>query len=158
MDAAPEAADAGALEDGPEPQPVDWKTFATSPEAAALAPGERQLIGQLGPLLEQLAARGLQAMLTDLKGQEFAAMLLQVLPQALPPQHVQAALSPQALNGYQALMKWLARTGGATHGAELVIAVKEVRKQIAAQMRRSGILGGPDYSDPDEQPAAKIQP
>ncbi|HYE03892.1 MAG TPA: hypothetical protein VEL07_00105 [Planctomycetota bacterium] len=145
-DAEAEAAAAGAS------KPVDWKSFAASPEATALTPQVRQLIAQLGPLLEQLAARAINAPLADLSGQEFAALLLQVLPQALPQQHVQMALSPQALNGYQALTKFLARTGGATYGEDLVAAVKMVRAQLQAQIRQAGILGGPDYSDPDEAP------
>ena len=131
-------------------KPVDWKAFGDSAEAKALPPQVKSLIAQLGPVLEQLAVRAIQAPLTDLTGQEFAALLLQVLPQALPPQAVQAALSPQALNGYQALAKFLARTGAATNGDDLVAGVKLVRQELTAQMRQSGILGGPDYSDPDE--------
>ena len=109
----------------------------------------------IGPLLEQLAARAVNAALADLAGQEFIALLLQVLPQALPPQHVQAALSPQAINGYQAIAKYLHRTGAATHGDELVEAVKLVRQQLTAQVRQAGILNGPDYSDPDEKKPAQ---
>jgi hypothetical protein len=63
---------------------------------------------------------------------------------------VQAALSPQALIGYQALGKFLARTGAATNGEDLVQGVKLVRQELQAQMRQSGILNGPDYADPDE--------
>ncbi len=145
-----EAADAEAAAGASKP--VDWKAFNASPEATALTPQVRQLIAQLGPLLEQLAVRAINAPLTDLSGQEFAALLLQVLPQALPQQHVQMALSPQALTGYQAMAKFLARTGGATYGEDLVAAVKMVRGQLQAQIRQAGILGGPDYSDPDEAP------
>jgi hypothetical protein len=140
-----------ADEDGaPAPVPINWKDFLSSPEATALPAPVRSLITQLGPLLEQLAVRAINAALTDLNGQEFAALLLQVLPQALPPQHVQAALSPQALTGYQALAKYFSRTGASPNGEEMATAVKFVRKQLAAQIRQSGILGGPDYSDPDE--------
>jgi hypothetical protein len=129
--------------------PIDWKAFASSPECSALNAQSKGLIAQLGPALEQLAVRAIQAPLVDLSGQEFAALLLQVLPQALPQQAVQAALSPQALNAYQALAKYLARTALATHGEELLQGVKLVRRELTEQMRRSGILNGPDYSDPD---------
>jgi hypothetical protein len=146
-----DAGEAGAAGAPPSAaKPVDWKGFIASPEAAALAPQVKSLIAQLGPVLEQLAARAIQAPLADLTGQELAALLLQVMPQALPQQAVQAALSPQALNGYQAVMRFLARTGAATNGEELVAGVKLVRQELAAQIRQSGILGGPDYSDPDE--------
>lgn len=135
---------------GVPPAPIDWKAFLASPEAAALPEKVRPLAGQLGPLLEQLAVRAIGAALTDLSGQELAALLLQVLPQALPPQHVQAALSPQALHAYQAMAKYFASTGQATHGEDLLAGVKLVRQQLQAQIRASGMLGGPDYSDPDE--------
>ncbi len=129
---------------------IDWKTFSESPEFTALHPQSQGLVGQLGPVLESLAAQAIRAYLADLSGKEFAALLLQVLPQALPPQHVQMALHPHALNGYQALARFLERTGTATNGADLVEGVKQVRKALQAQMKRSGILGGPDYTDPDE--------
>jgi len=145
-------ADDGELpEEGPAAQPFDWAAFAASEEALALPPAVKDLAGKLGPLLEQLAVRAVNAPLTDLSGQEFVGLLLQVLPQALPPQHVQAALSPQALHGYQALAKYLTRTGLATHGEELIEGVKFVREQLKAQIRKTGMLGGPDYSDPDEK-------
>ncbi len=136
--------------------PVDWKAFLASPEAAALQPQVKQMAGQLGQLLEKLAQQAVGAQLTDLSRDEFAALLTQVLPQALPPQHVQAALSPHALNAYQALAKFLNRTGAAIQGDGLLQGVKLVRQLMTEQMRRSGILGGPDYSDPDEKkPAIK---
>ncbi len=135
---------------GAQPQPIDWKAFAESPEFVALSPQSQGLVTQLGPLLEQLAAQAIRAALSDLSGQEFAALLLQVLPQALQPQHVQMALHPHALNGYQALARWLASTGVASQGEELVAGVKLVRQQLRDQMRKTGMLGGPDYSDPDE--------
>ena len=137
---------------------IDWQAFAASPEFTALAPQAQGLVSQLGPMLEQLAAQGLRAMFADLNGQELAALLLQVLPQALQPQHVQMALHPHALNGYQALAKYLHREGLATQGDSLVQGVKLVRKQLQAQMRRSGMLGGPDYSDPDEAQAQQPAP
>jgi len=152
--AEPVSEDEAALMDDPEAPagtPVDWVAFAASPEAAALPAQVKTFAAQLGPMLEQMAMRAIRAPLTDLSGQEFAALLLQVLPQALPPQHVQAALSPQAINAYHAVCKFLARTGAATHGDDLVTGVALVRKELTAQMRASGILGGPDYSDPDEK-------
>ena len=135
--------------------PVDWKAFLASPEAAALQPQVKQMAGQLGQLLEKLAQQAVGAQLTDLSRDEFAALLTQVLPQALPPQHVQAALSPHALNAYQALAKFLHRTGAAVQGDGILQGVKLVRQLMTEQMRRSGILGGPDYSDPDEKPVLK---
>jgi hypothetical protein len=140
---------------GPAIVPIDWKAFAASPEAKALPAQVQQMASQLGPLLEQLSARAVHAALADLSGQEFAALLLQVLPQALPPQHVQMALSPPAVNAYQAIAKYLSRTGLATNGPELIDAVKMVRQELTNQIRQSGILGGPDYKDPDEKPALK---
>lgn len=140
--------------EGPAPKPLDWKDFLASPEAKALPPQLLQLATQLGPLVEQLSARAIRAPLADLTGQEFAALLLQVLPQALPPQHVQMALSPHAMTCYQTIGKWLHRTGTATHGDQLVQGVKLVRQELTKQMRQSGILGGPDYSDPEDKPAA----
>ena len=153
--------DHGGLDDGPldesgapaAPPGIDWKAFAESEEFTALPPQAQGLVTQLGPLLEQLSAQAIRAYLSDLSGQEFAALLLQVLPQALQPQHVQMALHPHALNGYQAMAKWLARTGVATQGDELLLGVKLVRKQLRDQMRKSGMLGGPDYADPDEAAA-----
>lgn len=157
----PAAADDGMGDEGAEDPaaagqitPIDWKAFLASPEAAALPPQIKQVAGQLCPLLEQLAARAVGASLTDLSSQEFAGLLLQVLPQALPPQHVQVALSPQALHGYQAMAKYLSRTGLA-QGDELLNGIKLVRTQLKEQLRRTGMLGGPDYSDPDEPKLAK---
>jgi len=142
---------------GPPPSilPIEWKAFAASPEAHALPAPVQQMASQLGPLLEQLAARAVRAALADLNGQEFVALLLQVLPQALPPQHVQMALSPPAINAYQAIVKYLVRTGQATNGPELIDAVKMVRTELTNQIRQSGILGGPDYRDPDDKPPVK---
>ena len=134
-------------------QPIDWKAFATSPENEALPAPLRQLAAQLGPLLEQLSVRAIRAPLADLAAQEFAGLLLQVLPQALPPQHVQMALSPHAMQCYKAITKFLIRTGVATKGNELLDAVSLVRKELTNQIRQAGILNGPDYSDPDDKPA-----
>ena len=135
-------------------QPIDWKAFATSPENEALPAPLRQLAAQLGPLLEQLSVRAIRAPLADLAAQEFAGLLLQVLPQALPPQHVQMALSPHAMQCYKAIAKFLIRTGVATKGNELFDAVSLVRKELTNQIRQAGILNGPDYSDPDDKLAA----
>ncbi|HEX3135891.1 MAG TPA: hypothetical protein VHX44_20175 [Planctomycetota bacterium] len=135
-----------------DPQPIDWKTFATSPEIETLPAPLKQLAGQLGPLLEQLSVRAIRAPLADLAAQEFAGLLLQVLPQALPPQHVQMALSPHAMQCYKAMAKFLIRTGVATKGNDLLDAVSLVRKELTNQIRQAGILNGPDYSDPDDKP------
>ncbi len=137
------------------PTPIDWKAFAASPQGLALPDSVRALAVQLGPLLEQLAARAIGVGLVDLSGQEFAALLLQVLPQAMPPQHVQAALSPQALHGYQGIAKYLVAAGLAVPESDLLAGVKMVRQALIAQMRKSGMLGGADYSDPDDKPAKK---
>jgi hypothetical protein len=144
----------GAPDDGGTPAPpIDWKAFLASPEAKALPPQVQQMAAQLGPLLEQLSNRAIRAALSDLTGQEFAGLILQVLPQALPPQHAQMALSPPAINAYQAIAKYLARTLLATHGQDLLEGVKLVRRELVNQIRQSGILGGPDYSDPDDKPS-----
>jgi len=148
--------DPAAGEGAPAPTPIDWKAFAASPEALALPDQVRGLAVQLGPLLEQLSARAIGAGLADLTGQELAALLLQVMPQALPPQHVQAALSPQALHGYQAIAKHLAAIGVASHGDDLLAGIGMVREALKAQLRRAGILNGPDYSDPDATPAKPV--
>jgi hypothetical protein len=162
MGALPPEAGMGAegVDDANAPKPVDWKEFLASPEAAALAPQSKALVAQIGPVLEQIAAQAIQAMLADLHGQEFAALLIQVLPQAFAkqPQAIQAALSPHALNGYQALARWLVRTGASAPDSDLVEGVKLVRKTLQQQMRASGMLGGPDYSDPDDAPAPAPKP
>lgn len=156
--AAMEAMEAGAPgADGAPAEPIriDWKAFAESDEFIALSPQSQGLVKQIGPLLEQLSTQAIRAYLPDLTGQEFAALLLQVLPQAVQPQAVQMALHPHALNGYQALAKWMARIGLTTQGEDLVSGVKLVRQQLRDQIRKTGNLGGPDYSDPDEATAAK---
>ena len=137
---APEADDA-------QP-PIDWAPFAASPQAAGLDPSMAGMATQFGPALDQLARQAVGVPLCDLQAQECAALLLQVVPQAVPPQAVQALLSPQGLNAMQALMQWLV----AEHDAspELVTAIKTVRQTLREQVRSSGMLGGPDYSDPDE--------
>lgn len=151
LDEEPVGEDGG--EDAAGALPIDWPAFAASPEAAALPAPLKQLAGQLGPLLEQLSARAIRAPLADLSDQEFAGLLIQVLPQALPPQHVQMALSPHAMQCYKALAKFLIRTGVATKGDELLKGVALVRKELTNQIRQAGILNGPDFSDPDDKPA-----
>ena len=157
----PPFADDGMNESDPEAppvQPIPWAEFKLSVEGQALPAPLQQLAGQLGPLLEQLAIRAIRAPLTDLNGQEFAALLLQLLPQALPPQHVQMALSPQAITCYKAIVTFFHRTGRATNGQELIDAVKLVRQELTKQIRQAGILNGPDYTDPDEKPTPAIKP
>jgi len=153
---APKGASKGAPPREPEPAPqeppapreLDWNDFLASPEAAALPARAKSMAVQLGRLLEQLATRAVGAPLGDLTGQEMAALLLQVLPQSLPPQSVQAALSPEALRAYEAAFLYMGRTGAATHPSELVDAVRLVRRQLREQVKRTGLLDGPDYSDP----------
>jgi hypothetical protein len=151
---ADEAADDEALvDDHGEPMtavPIDWEGFLSSPDAAGLQAPQRSLIAQVGPMLEQLAARGLGAPFTDLAAEELAGLLLQILPQAMQPQHLQMVLSPPSLNALQTLARFLERTGAATKGDALVQGIKLVRQQLAASIRSRGILGGPDYSDPDD--------
>ncbi len=136
----PEADDTGPT--------IDWTVFADSPQAAGLEPSLAAMMVQIGPALDQLARQAVGVPLSELQAQECAALLLQVVPQAVPPQAVQALLSPQGLNALQALMQWLV----AAHQAspELVTAIKTVRQTLRQQIRASGMLGGPDYSDPDE--------
>jgi hypothetical protein len=126
--------------------PIDWRAFLASPQAAALDPALQRLAAQLGPMLEQLAAQAVRVPLAELTPEEFVAIMLQVLPQAMPPQSLQVALSPQAVNAYQAMAKYLAATG---HGDGLLQGVKLLREQLTASMRSRGILGGPEYRDPD---------
>jgi len=142
--------DDGLSEDERNAQPVDWEAFATSPECSGLEDDLRNLATQVGPMLEQITAQVAQLPLTAITGQELAGVLLQVLPQAAPQQVTQAVLSPQGLTAIQAVARFLARTGAAVHGEDLVQGVKLVRETMRDQIRQSGMLGGPDYSDPDE--------
>lgn len=132
----------------PAAGPVDWADFLKSPEATSLSSRAAPMAKQLGQLLEQLAERGVGVPLGELTGEEIVALLLQVLPQSLPPQSVQMALSPEALHVYEAVLRYLVRTGGAVNGAELIEAIRLVRRQLREQVRQSGLLDGPDYSDP----------
>jgi len=134
----------------PEAEPVDWQAFAESPEAQELDPQLQQLLLQIGPMLEQLALGAVRVPLVELQAQEFAALMLQVLPQAVQPQYVQALLSPEALRALQAWAKWVEAQGKA---GELLAGVKMVREELRAQVRASGMLGGPDYGDPDDAPS-----
>jgi hypothetical protein len=107
------------------------------------------LLSQVVPMLEQLSAQAVGVPLTDLSDQEIAAVFLQVLPQALPPQYLQALLSPQALSALGSLFKWLEAEGKTAEGAGLSAGISLVREQLQASMRQRGILGGPDYSEPE---------
>lgn len=138
-----------------EGEPVDWEAFAASPECQGLDENLRPLATQLGPMLEQLVGQVAQLPLVALTGQELAGLLIQVLPQAAPPQVVNAALSPQGLNAFQALARFLVRTGAAIHGEDLVEGVRLVRETMREQIRSSGMLGGPDYSDPEAEAPAE---
>ncbi|MFW5828848.1 MAG: hypothetical protein ACOCXA_01185 [Planctomycetota bacterium] len=130
---------------------IDWQDFAGSPEAQELPEQIQQVIVQFGPILEQLAGRGLGKSLTDCSDQEFAVLLLQVLPQALPPQYVQIALSPQGLLGLRAVCSYLERTEAGS-GARLAAGLDLVRQEIQAQMRASGNLNSSIYDEPDQNP------
>jgi len=147
---APEEEEVGEEEAPPpgEAGPVDWSGFAKSAEGKKLEPQAQQRAVQLGQVLEQLAARAVGVPLTEVTGEELAALVLQVMPQALPPQMLQAALSPKAINALQALAQWLVSSGKAK--GDLVQGVKLVREQLQAQLRASGMLGGPDYREPGQ--------
>lgn len=134
--------------DAPVGGPIDWAAFLASPEAKTVPAKLQSQAAQLGQLLEKVALQAIGVPLTDLTGQEFMALLLQVIPQSVPPQYVQLLLAPEALRLYEAVARYLVRTGGAASGAELVDAVRRVRQQLREQVKRSGILDGPDYSDP----------
>lgn len=139
--------------DAPQVGPVDWAAFAKSPEATSLPVRAQGTAKQFGSLLEQISERAVGVPLGELSGQELVAILLQIIPQSLPQPSVQQALSPEALLAYEAVARFLTRTGNAVAGAELVAAVRQVRQQLRDQVRQSGLLDGPDYSDPPE-PAA----
>jgi hypothetical protein len=132
---------------------IDWTGFVDSDEAAALDEQSSTIISQLGPVLEQLAERALGKTLLACEAQEVAVLLLQVLPQALPPQYVQVALAPQGLTAIKAVLSYQERlqpdsTADVAEGLELV------REQIKAQMRASGNLNSTIYDDPDASPLA----
>ncbi|MDA3959655.1 MAG: hypothetical protein PF961_02610, partial [Planctomycetota bacterium] len=152
QEAEPDQEDAEEDEEA-APEPVDWEAFAASEHAAALPEDLRTMATQLGPMLEQLTMQAAQLPLTAVTGQEIAGLLLQVLPQAAPPQVVQAVLSPQGINGLQAVCRYLADTGLAENGDDMVEGIKMVRQAMREQVRATGMLGGPDYSDPDEAEA-----
>lgn len=139
--------------EGTEEEPIDWQAFAGSAEAAAIDPSMRQMVLQLGPAMEQLCTRMTGLPLAALQAEEVAGLLLQILPQALPPQAVQAALSPGCLNGLEILGRWL--QGQDRSGAGLIAGVRQVRAVLREQLRSSGMLGGPDYSDPPEASASE---
>lgn len=137
--------------EGTDPLAVDWEAFSQSDVAAAADPQIIGMLLQLGPALEQLAQRAAGISLLALQAEELAGLILQVLPQALPPQVVQAALSPQAINGFQSLAGWLDQQDGAS--GQLVEGIRIVRQALQEQVRASGMLGGPDYAEPEPEAA-----
>ena len=108
-----------------------------------------RLVQQVVPMLTQLSEQAIQIPFQTLKAQEFAA-LLQVLPQALPPQYFQALLTPDALTALSRFFRWHIAQG---NSSDLLDGLNMVREQLQEQVRASGMLGGPDFSDPDA-PAA----
>ncbi|TVR47024.1 MAG: hypothetical protein EA402_02030 [Planctomycetota bacterium] len=106
-----------------------------------------RLLAQVVPMLEQISEQAVGRPLGQLSAQEFALLILQVLPQALPPQYIQALLSPQAINILSSFLRWHEQQGG---GSELLAGLKLVRHQLQEQVRASGMLGGPDFSDPED--------
>lgn len=148
--AAPPPPQATVPGEAPQVGPVDWAAFVQSPEAKSLPPRAQGSAKQFGGLLEQISERAVGVALGELSGQELGAILLQIIPQSLPQPSVQQALSPEALLAYEAVVRFLTRTGNAVAGPELVAAVRQVRQQLRDQVRQSGLLDGPDYSDPPE--------
>lgn len=136
----------------PEYDPIDWEGFLASDEASELDEQGKSITAQMGPMFEQLAVRALGKPLTDLIAQEFVTLVLQILPQAIPPEYMQAALSPPALNGLQALSKYLQSTG-IVENDELEDGVRQIRETIQQQIRASGSLHGSDYDEPESEPA-----
>ncbi len=129
--------------------PIDWEGFLASEEAAAIEEKDRSIVTQIGPMFEQLAAQALGKNFAELNSQELMVMVLQILPQAIPPEYMQAALSPQSLNGLQCLARFLNNTGVATEGEELEIGIRQIREQIQQQIRASGSLHSGDYDEPE---------
>ena len=125
---------------------VDWEDFAASPEMEALDEQAGQMVGQFGPMLDQLSAQAIQKPLIDLEENEFAALYLQVLPQAIPPQYMQILVAPQTLNAFKALSAYCERVHGTSAIAD---GLKIVREAIQQQLRAAGSLHGSDY-DEDE--------
>lgn len=150
-----EAVTAEAIDDevpddeAPAEGAIDWAAFAASPQAGTLDEQIRSLVTQLGPVIEQIAAQAVGKPLLACNEQEVAAIFLQVLPQSLPPQYVQAALSPQGLNSFKALIDYLDQQQAGS-GAALQAGLGIVREQIQASMRASGSLQGSLYDDTDD--------
>ena len=146
-DAADEAID--EADEGGEP-PMDLETYAVEfedPESPDL-----RLVQQVVPMLTQLSEQAIQIPFQTLKAQEFAALMLQVLPQALPPQYFQALLTPDALNALSRFFRWHIAQG---NSSDLLDGLNMVREQLREQVRASGMLGGPDFSDPDAPAASE---
>lgn len=146
----PEDMNDDASEETSEP-PLDIDGYAAQfedPESPDL-----RLIQQVVPMLSQLSEQAVKMPLQVLAAQEFAILILQVLPQALPPQYLQALLTPDALNAMSRFFRWHEAQG---NSGELLAGLGIVREQLQEQVRASGMLGGPDFSDPDEAtPAAE---
>ncbi|TVR12043.1 MAG: hypothetical protein EA401_09975 [Planctomycetota bacterium] len=132
----------------PQAPPIDVQAYIESKGEGAAEDPMLGLLPQVLPMFEQLAQQAVGAQLETLSGQEFAALILQVLPQALPQQYLQALFSPNAINTLAGLFKWYEQQGG-NPGLAQGIAI--VRQQLQEQVRSSGVLGGPDFSDPDDQ-------
>ncbi len=145
----PEAPPAPGEEPPPDaeelPEPIlDWQGYV---DAADLDPQQEQVILRIGPTLEQLSQMALGVGLDAIQPDQFAAVMLQVLPQALGPQVAQAVLAPEMLNAFQQAAVWFSEQG---HGDNLLRGIKRLREIVREQIRASGMLGGPDYSDPDD--------
>ena len=87
--------------------PLDLEGYAAQfedPESPDL-----RLLQQVIPMLNQLSVQAVKIPFAALGAQELAVLFLQVLPQALPPQYIQALLTPDALN---ALSRFLPLASG----------------------------------------------
>lgn len=150
MEAEVEPDETAALaEDMPAPvASIDWQAFAESDTAENLGPQLTQLVTQFGPMLDELAQRFASKNLFALSAEEFAGLILQVLPQAVPPQYVQALLSPQALNALQQLAEYVNAHEDEVDASAMIAGLGIIRQQIQAQLRASGSLHGSDYDEP----------
>jgi hypothetical protein len=136
---------------------IDWATISADPRIVALGESMPQLVQQIGPLLENIAAQAAGKPLLACVAEEVAAIFLQVLPQALPPQYVQAVLAPEALTTVQTAAQVISDLAGegdeiGDTGDQLQAGIGLVREAMREQIRASGMLGGPDYSDPEISP------
>lgn len=145
IDPADESADPAAEAES-QALPLDVQAYIESLGDNAAEDPMLGLLPQVLPMFKQLAQQAVGAQLEDLSGEEFAALVLQVLPQALPPQYLQALFNPQAINALAGLFKWYEQQGG---NSGLAQGIAIVRQQLQEQVRSSGVLGGPDFTDPD---------